>query len=315
MSPRVPDLDSMQLLLAVARTGSVAAAGRELGMTQQTASAKIRALERLVGARMLDRGARGSTLTASGVAVAEPAARVVAAAGEVDAAIARLRESGQDQCLIAASYTMVEYLLPCWLIELRARHGSAPARQASVQLMVGTADEAAEHVLSGAADIGFFEGPRLPAGLDHVVVARDELVVIAAPGHPWTRARAPITARRLAASALVVREPGSGSRAALELALARAAPGTPRATPMLELASTTAIRRAVMAGAAPGVISDLAVGEDLATGRLVRIVTEDRLDLRRELLAIWPTGPRPAGPAASLLAIAEQVGRVDGSDR
>ena len=49
LSRRVPDLASLDLLLSVARTGSLGGAAREHGVTQQAASLRIRRLETLLG--------------------------------------------------------------------------------------------------------------------------------------------------------------------------------------------------------------------------------------------------------------------------
>lgn len=300
LSAHVPDLSSLELLLAVARTGSLGAAGRELGLSQQAVSARVRTVERLVGVRLLHRGPRGSTLTGAGALLADWAGRVLDAAAELDAAIAALRSDRDDQLDVAASYTVAEYLLPGWLVRLRADLGPA----VGVNLVVRNTAQAARLVLAGQADVGFVEGPELPAGLDSAPVATDELVLVVPPGHGWLRRRGrAVQPAELAATALVTREAGSGTRLVLDRALAAAAPGVARAAPALELSATTAIRQAVLAGAGPAVLSVLAVRDDLAAGRLVR-VRVPALDLRRELRGVWPEGPVPAGPARELLRIA-----------
>ncbi|EHN74839.1 LysR family, partial [Streptomyces coelicoflavus ZG0656] len=115
------------------------------------------------------------------------------------------------------------------------------------------------------------------------------------------RRRRPLLAAELAATPLVVRERGSGTRVALERALRRA--GAEETRPLLELGSAAAVRGAVIAGTAPAVISELAVGTDLTDGRLVR-VDVDGVELRRVLRAVWPSGRSLIGPAADLLAVA-----------
>ena len=67
------------------------------------------------------------------------------------------------------------------------------------------------------------------------------------------------------------------------------------------MSTTAAVRAAVLAAAAPAVISELAVAEDLAAGRLIEIPVPE-LDLRRVLRAIWDSTPEPpAGPARDLV--------------
>jgi DNA-binding transcriptional LysR family regulator len=299
LSSHVPELSALEVLLAVGRTGSLGAAGRELGLSQQATSWRMRATERLVGVRLLHRGARGSSLTEAGALLADWAARVVGAAEELDAAIAALRTNRDRLLNLAASHTVAEYLLPGWLVQLRGE----PGAQAGVNLMVHNSEQVSELVLAGQADLGFVEGPAPPTGLSSLTVATDELVLVVPPGHRWARRRRPVEPSELAATALVVREQGSGTRTVLDQALSAAAPQTPRAAPVLEMAATTAIRHAVLAGAGPAVLSNLAVRDDLATGQLVKVRTQG-LNLHRRLRGIWPDGPAPAGPGRALLRIA-----------
>lgn len=300
LSPHVPDLGALELLLAVARTGSLGAAGREFGLSQQAVSSRVRTMEKLVGVRVLHRGVRGSILTDDGALLADWAGRVLVAAGELDAAIAALRGARDGRLDVAASYTVAEYLLPGWLARLRIELGPATG----VNLVVRNSAQVLALVLAGDAGLGFVEGPDLAPGLDAATVATDQLVLVVAPGHVWARRRGGVDAAELAAAALVSREPGSGTRVVLDRALAAAAPEVTRAAPALELSATTAIRHAVLAGAGPAVLSDLAVREDITAGRLVRVRIIGGMDLRRELRGIWPAGPTPAGPARLLLSIA-----------
>lgn len=300
LSSHVPDLRSLELLLTVARTGSLGAAGRELGLSQQAVSSRVRTVERLVGVRLIERGARGSSLTEDGALLADWASRVLTAAEELDAAIGALRGVRDGQLDVAASFTVAEYLLPGWLVRLRARL----APDTGVNLVVGNSGQVAALVLGGGADVGFVEGPDLPAGLSVATVATDELTLVVPPDHPWAVRRRGVGLDELAAVALVTREQGSGTRLVLDRALDAAAPHIARAAPALELSNTTAIRQAVAAGAGPAVLSNLAVHDDLAARRLVRVALAGGIRLRRELRAVWPEGPLPAGPARALLGIA-----------
>jgi molybdate transport repressor ModE-like protein len=169
LSARVPDLDSLQLLLTVARTGSFGTAGRELGLTQQAVSARVRTIEKLVGVRVINRGTRGSTLTEAGALLADWATRVIDAAHELDVAMSALRTERDDHLDVAASYTVAEYLLPRWLARLRNELGPATG----VNLVVRNSEQVAALVLDGAAALGFVEGPDVPAGLDMTAVGSD----------------------------------------------------------------------------------------------------------------------------------------------
>ncbi|MFE4975402.1 LysR family transcriptional regulator [Kitasatospora sp. NPDC056651] len=295
LSSHVPELGALELLLAVARLGSVGRAAAELGISQPSASSRIKGMERQIGVPLLDRSPRGSTPTEAGRLVVEWARQVVEAAQAMDAGIDALRGRRDAKLRVVASLTVAEYLMPGWLLALaEASPGTA------VTLRTANSADVAGQVLAGEADLGFVEGPSTRPGLAGAVVATDRLVVVVAPGHPWARRHAPLTGAELAATPLVLREPGSGTREVLEAAL-RPYGGTAR--PRMELASSTALKAAAMTGAGPVCLSELVVVEELATRRLVEVELAPDLDLRRPLRAVWPAGQLPGGPARELLGL------------
>ncbi|MDX3518607.1 LysR family transcriptional regulator [Streptomyces scabiei] len=291
LAHRVPDLGALELLLAVARLGSLGRAARELGITQPAASSRIRSMERQLGVALVDRSPRGSRLTDAGALVTDWARRIVEAAEAFDVGAQALRDRRDSRLRVAASMTIAEYLLPGWLIALRAARPDT-----AVSLLAGNSTVVAERLLADEADLGFVEGPTVPAGLDAAVIAHDHLIVVTAPGHPWARRRKPVEAAELAATPLILREKGSGTRQVLEGALGSLA------RPLIELSSTTAVKSSALSGAGPAVLSELALGEELSARRLVPIPVHG-VRLRRSLRAVWPTGHRPTGPARDLLSL------------
>ena len=139
--------------------------------------------------------------------------------------------------------------------------------------------------------------PDRSAPLHSITVARDRLVVVVSPAHPWARRRRPLTVAEFAATPLLVREPGSGTRTTLDLALQE----YERAAPLLELGSAAAIRTSVLGGVGPAVMSTLAVADQLQSGEL-RVVEVDGLDLPRSLRAVWrPQQRQRDDPARDLV--------------
>lgn len=300
LSSRVSDLMPFDLLLSVARLGSLGLAAAEHGISQPAASTRIRRLERSLGVPLIERSPRGSRLTPGGDLVAGWAQAAIDAAAALDEGVTSLRERSDAVLRVAASMTVAEYLLPGWLTALRARDP-----RTAVSLTAGNSAEVASAVLGGSADIGFVEGPDLPPGLASRQVSADRLTVVVPPGHRWARRRSGITAAELAATPLVAREPGSGTRGYLEEAL-RAQTGVTRVPPVAELSSTTAIKSAVAAGIGPAVLSTLAVAPEVAAGTLLAVTVTD-LDLTRRLLAVWAAGRQLTGPAADLRTIAART--------
>ncbi len=222
LSGHLPDLDSLALLLEVARSGSIGAAARVQGVSQQSASERLTTMERQVGVPLLSRGARGTTLTASGTLMVEWAARMLQVAEEVDASIAALRGARDRELRIVASMTVAEHLLPRWLVALRQQQAHPGTRDGatSVSLRAANSAEVLRAVAAGEADLGFVEGAERPAGLTSTEIGRDELVLVAAASDRLARRRTPLTPAQVAGLALTSRERGSGTREVVEQALA-----------------------------------------------------------------------------------------------
>jgi DNA-binding transcriptional LysR family regulator len=308
----MPDLSALQMLQTVRELGTFSAAGAALALSQQAVSSRMRALEEQLGTPLLIRSSAGSTLTAAGVLVAGWADEVLAAAERLDAGIASMRSEAVRQLHVAASQTIAEHLVPQWLVTLRSLQGNAGAPATVVELSVTNSAGVVSLVRAGQVSLGFIESPILPHGLAHTTFGYDMLSVVVAPTHRWARRRKPLTVEELAGTPLVTREVGSGTREAWESILSNQAPESSRVPPLLELSTSAAVRSAIAAGTAPGVLSTLAIHDDLLLGRLVAVPTP-RIDLRRTLTAIWRASTaQQTAPARALVSIACGHARLPG---
>ncbi len=296
LSRRVPDIGALDLLLSVARLGSLGQAAREHGISQPAAGSRMRHLESVLGISLIERSSAGSRLTAEGKVVVDWARDVVAAAETLDAGVSGMRSGHQTRLRIGASLTIAEYLLPSWLTALRALHP-----RATVEMQVVNSAEVVRLIQREHIGLGFVEGPTVAANLDSMVLGHDSLVAVVHPDHPWARRRRPISIEQLAATPLVQRERGSGTRDTVELILADR---DDVAGPLVELSSTTAIKAAVGAGVAPAVLSRLAVADELQRGELVAVDID--AELTRELRAVWVAGRRLESEYRDVLAVASR---------
>ncbi|MCO5970622.1 LysR substrate-binding domain-containing protein [Actinoallomurus soli] len=293
MTSRLPDLEALELLVAVAETGSLGQAAARLGISQPSASARMSTLERRLGVRLLMRSTSGSRLTPAGSVVTDWARAVLVQANALVEGVAALRSRQEDRLRVSASLTIAEHLIPGWLVALRQ---VAPG--VHVELNVTNSTHVIERVRTAEADVGFIEGRGAPRDLHSRAVGRDRLVVVVAPGHPWTRRRRPLRPVELVATPLLLREAGSGTRETFEAALA---PYGGAAEPALELGATAPLRAAAVAGTAPAVLSALVVADEIAAGRLVEVPSELRLE--RVLRAVWVRGRELPDPALHLLRV------------
>lgn len=286
-----PDLEQLRLLVAIADHAGLGAASRSLGIAQPNASRSLRRLERDLGLGLVVRSPAGSRLTPQGAVVVHWAREVLEASDRLLAGAKTLAAENSANLAIAASLTIAEYLVPRWLSAFRAVDS-----QVRVNLAVCNSRDVFARIDSDDCDLGFIESPSMPRGLRWTVVGQDELLVVVAPTHPWVRRRRPVTADELAATALVVRESGSGTRVSLEHHLA----GRVMADPAVELGSNAAVRIMAASGSAPAVLSRLAVAQALEAGELVAVPVEG-LRLTRRLRAVWRGHLSPS--AAGLLTV------------
>jgi molybdate transport repressor ModE-like protein len=293
MTQRLPDLEALELLVAVAETGSLGQAAARQGISQPSASARMRTLERRLGVRLLTRSPSGSRLTSAGLVVTDWSRTVLEQAYGLVEGAAALRARQHGRLRVTASLTIAEHLMPGWLVTLREVDPDV-----HVELNVANSTHVIERLRGGEADLGFIEGQGAPRDLHSRAVARDRLVVVVSPGHPWARKRRPLRPVELAATPLLLREAGSGTRETLEAALA-AYGGV--AEPALELGATAPLRLAATSGTAPAVLSALAVADEIAAGRLVEVPSE--LALNRVLRAVWPRGRDLPDAALHLLRV------------
>ncbi|RZT62735.1 LysR family transcriptional regulator [Leucobacter luti] len=299
---RTPDITELRCFEAALRTGSISAAGRELGVTQQAVSARLRGLERLIGVPLLERSPAGVSPTPGGDAVLAWAREVLAAAARLDEGISSLAGQPDRALTVGASQTVAAHLLPTWLLELRRAQLAAGSAPSEIALRTGNSTEIVAAVRAGELDLGFIESPAPPHGLGSAQVGRDRMVVAVAPDHEWS-GRASVPLADLARVQLVAREVGSGTRAAFEAAVSEALGIEPLA-PALTLATEAAVRSAVAQCVAPAVLSELTVRDDAQLGRIVALPIGPE-PLERPFTAVWRGSRRDlTGVRRQLVALA-----------
>ncbi|MFC7219635.1 LysR family transcriptional regulator [Streptomyces polyrhachis] len=178
----------LRILVAVDRERGFSAAARALGLTQSAVSHSIRGTERKVGAVLFERGRKGATPTAAGVAAAAHARRVLRLLDTLAAeARGAARGTVAGPLRIAAFRSAALFLLPPVLERLTARHpGIEPRVHVVRELGAGTAGEVAE----GRADLAIATigaTSPVPTGLVGDVLVEEPYSLVYPAGHPAPR--------------------------------------------------------------------------------------------------------------------------------
>jgi DNA-binding transcriptional LysR family regulator len=275
---REPEVAELRAFCSAAAHGSIAAAAREIGVSQPALSKRLRALEVVVGSHLFERSTRGVKLTPEGVHLYGAARRLLRSADAVQTLVTS--PTLDRHVRVAASSVAAELRLPGALMSLALLE---PAL--SVEVVAASSSFVRELVAEARCSLGIAAvDPDMPPGtaLREKVIWRDEVVIGVPPGHRWL-AREEIPPEEFAATALVQPEPSSTTSRLVASALELA--GLERVPPAAALGSPRAIVEVATASGQPGLVSAMAAREG-AVGQLeIRRVRGFRFD--REFALVW----------------------------
>jgi DNA-binding transcriptional LysR family regulator len=280
-------LRQLRVFAAVAKHASFTRAAEELHLTPPAVSMQIKELEQSCELPLFERAGKSVRLTMPGEYLLVYARRVLATLKEADAALAALRgvEGGK---LTIGMVSTAEYFLPRLVARFRAQHPAVEMR-----LSLGNNREALVRQLrDGEVDLAVMGRPPRELDARAEPFAAHPLAIIAAPEHPLARLRK-VAPKALEAEAFIVREPGSGTRAAMEQFFRDQRIAPARA---MEMASNETIKQAVIANMGLAFVSLHTVALELAAGQLV-VLKVPGLPLVRRWHIVNIQG-KPLAPAA-----------------
>jgi LysR family transcriptional regulator, low CO2-responsive transcriptional regulator len=265
-------LRQLRVFSAVARHLSFVRAAEELGLTAPAVSMQIKELELEVGVPLFDRSSRKVSLTMVGEYVLAYTQRVLAAMRDAEDMVARFRGLKTGH-LDVAMVSTAKYFLPRLLARFRNEHPGI-----EVRLQVGNnREEVASLLREGSVELAIMgRAPKnWPSRAEPFAMHPHGLVT--AIEHPFARAEK-VAARSLMTEGFIVREPGSGTRAALDEYM-EAYHMSPHV--VMQMSSNEAIKQAVMAGMGIALLSLHTVGLELTHGLIAAPEVEGLPVMRR----------------------------------
>lgn len=250
-------LDQLRIFVAVAEREHVTRAAKALNLTQSAVSATVSTLEERHGVRLFHRIGRAIELTETGRAFLTEAHGVLARADEARRMLDDAAGLERGHLSLVASQTIAGYWLPPILARFKARYPGI-----TIKLAVGNSVQAADWVKDGSAELGFIEGPLDDPALARWQVGEDQLALIGTdpPDNPG--------AATLRALPWLLREEGSGTRAALLAALQHRGVTLDELNVVLTLPSNEALLSAAASGAGVTVLSTLVAGPLITVGTI-----------------------------------------------
>lgn len=238
-------LHQLELFAAVARLESFSRAAEELGVTQSAVSVQVRHLEEALGLPLFEYLGRKLYLTDAGREVQATTHTLFESLERLDMALAQLKGLKQGRLQLMTT-TTAKYFVPRLLGSFCEQHPGI-----EVKLQVVGREEVLAGIENNVADLYVMGWPPARPNLTAIPFLENDLVIIARSDHPLARQKR-ITLARLAQEAFLMREPGSGTRLALEQLFA--SQGCTIDIRM-ELESNEAIKQAVLGGLGVAVMS------------------------------------------------------------
>lgn len=289
-------MNSIQLktFCAVARKRSFTLAAKEVYLSQSTVSFHIRSLEQEFGVKLFDRAGREVTLTQAGELLLDYSQRILDLEKAAHQSVEELQGLVRGDLKIGASTIPGEYIAPYCL-------GAFKEKYPDIALTLGVADTArvAAGVAAGDFELGLVGAAMNQPALTFEPFAEDQVVLIAAPGRvQW--GPQPLALEDVLSLPLLVREPGSGTRSALEQALGGRGLSLANLNVVMELGSTQAIKAGVRAGLGVSFVSAWAITDERRWGLLEVIPLRD-FAIRRQFY-LSHRKQRTLSPAAAAFA-------------
>lgn len=280
-------LRQLTVFASVAKHLSFARAAEELHLSQPAVSMQIKELERSCELPLFERAGRTVRLTMPGEYLLVYARRVLATLKEADALMAGLRGVEGGRMTIGMVST-AEYFVPRLLARFRAEH---PAVE--IRLSIGNnREQLVRQLRDNEVDLAVMGRPPRELDARAEPFAANPLSIIAAPEHPLARRRR-TAPKALEAEPFIVREPGSGTRAAMEQFFRDQRIAPPFA---MEMSSNETIKQAVIANMGLAFVSLHTVALELSVGQLAALKVAGLPLMRR--WHIVNIQAKPLSPAA-----------------
>ena len=263
------ELRHLRLFCEIVDQRSFSLAAEYMHITQPAASLQVRSLERELGARLLDRSGRDVKPTDAGDVLYRCARQIIALDDEARVEIMNLGDLVGGRVTIGAATGPGEHLLPGLIAEFKHAHPGI-----DLSLRVTDSHGVIDLVLARELELGVVGAVSGHPDLAVAPFARDEIVVVCAPTHPWA-SRDDVGLDEFLREPMIVQQQGAGIREVVEAALRERGIKPAQLNVFLELGLNESVKHAVMAGAGVTYLSKFAVRSDVRNGMLAIVRVAD----------------------------------------
>jgi len=182
INPARIDFVTLKLFCAVAKSGSITKGANECSLALSAASRRISELEETIGLSLLDRSAKGVTLTHAGHAVMQHALRLFQGFEQFSNELGDYSKGYTGHVRLWANMSALTEFLPAALAQFLKQHA-----EIQVEVEEQISGDIVKALLDGIADIGVFAEGAPTTGLDTKIIGSDELVIACSKSHPISK--------------------------------------------------------------------------------------------------------------------------------
>ncbi|MBA2731960.1 MAG: LysR family transcriptional regulator [Acidobacteria bacterium] len=290
------DINQLEVLIAVATERGFSRAADKLYRTQPAVSQAIRRLEEEIGESLFDRSSKDGTLTASGQVLLKYAQQIINLRRDAKLAIKELKDLQRGKVTLGANEYTVMYLLPVISV-YRVRHPHI-----KIEVKRDLASRIPSEVLKRDVEIGIVSFHPPDPALQTVPVAKDELALIVAPGHPLAGKKI-VSVRELGVESFIAHNVRSPYRERVVQTFEK------QRTPLnisMELPTLEAIKRFVEQGMGVALVPRLAAQAEIERGQVIALTVRE-MRLERKLYLIYRKGAKLSHAARAFLNVARDI--------
>lgn len=283
-------LHQLKVFEATARHGSFTRAAEELFLTQPTVSIQVKQLTKAIGLPLFEQIGKRLYLTQAGQKLLETCQNIFDGLDQFEMAVADLKGMKQGQLRIAA-ITTAKYFVPRLLGPFCQQYPGI-----DIALKVTNHQQIQERMANNEDDLYIVSDPPDQPDLKSYSFLPNPLVVIAPQTHPLVdKANIPITA--LNDEPFIMREPGSGTRQAVQKLFAK---HKVNVRVRLELGSNEAIKQAIAGGLGISVLSQHTIISEGTRGEFA-VLDVEHFPIERYWYVAHLSGKQPSIVAETFL--------------
>jgi DNA-binding transcriptional LysR family regulator len=252
------DLRQLEILQAIAETGSFTACGRKLNVSQSAISRQILLLEEELGEPLFLRVGRQVRMTPAAESLVQLGQRVFLDVRETVGAITDRTRELRGTLRLSGGMTVCMYVFPPLLKQLRRAHPHL-----EVRLTVAMAGRSVQEIRAGRVDAGLLTLPVAESDLVTVPVLREELLLVTTPTHALAKRRK-VAPRDLAGRPFILFEMGSATRKVIDNFFATE---NIEPTVLMDTENVEIIKAMVKSGQGVGIVPYQAVAREVKAGQ------------------------------------------------